>query len=448
MCDFWTRTMVKLEHFLTVLFGKWGRFVARHPIIVIVVSFIFAGIFASFIPNMESETEGRYLWAPQGTISWDNTENYLDTWAKHDPELRYNNLIITSTANGDDDDNDNDGNQDKNVLTTSILNQALTIHNLILNITIKDEYTFNNFCTKDYSNNENCFIECVLEFYNFDESLISNIDLTSPSNIITYPVSYSPWAQEYVTLLTRFGSPTTFYGDDRFNYSYIVNGTPAFQCTYITDGDLWDEELLIEFEDEFINLLGDNLGMYISDDISVTYNAEKSFDDELSRSIVSDVSTFVASFVILSTFGTLLVLRFKKMDDNNSGNICKYTIYASRSRALVANFGVIAASLAIASCFGFAGGILGVKFNSIVSVSPFLLLGLGGMLCCMLYVFLCLSFIYCAFFLFGCLLSILYACNLNNSPLSVLCMALHWCNLFCFLHKHYVCMQYNCYYKI
>ena len=74
----------------------------------------------------------------------------------------------------------------------------------------------------------------------------------------------------------------------------IVNFTNAYQCVYVTDGDNFEESILEEWEDAFVELLGEiatDLG--IDDEIAVSYNSFKSFDDELTRSIASDVSTFV-----------------------------------------------------------------------------------------------------------------------------------------------------------
>ena len=63
-CQCWTRSIFKLEHVLANAFGNWGRFVSRHPSLVIVASVTFAAVLSAFIVNMKSETRTRYLYAP------------------------------------------------------------------------------------------------------------------------------------------------------------------------------------------------------------------------------------------------------------------------------------------------------------------------------------------------------------------------------------------------
>lgn len=57
--------MLKVEHALTTIFGKWGEFVADHPLVTIIAS-LSVGIGAS-IPMMRitSETDTQQLFAPK-----------------------------------------------------------------------------------------------------------------------------------------------------------------------------------------------------------------------------------------------------------------------------------------------------------------------------------------------------------------------------------------------
>ena len=158
-----------------------------------------------------------------------------------------------------------------------------------------------------------------------------------------------------------------------------MQSTPAFQCSYLIDSDSFETELLDSWEDELISKLSTLDGSL--SDVSMSYDASKSFDDELTRAVASDVGAFIITFVILSVFGSIMVLRFKRQ----SYHFCwmktccklKFKIDPERSRAFIAIFGVLSSALAVAASFGIVGGIIGVKFNSVVSISPFLLVGLG-----------------------------------------------------------------------
>ena len=163
----------------------------------------------------------------------------------------------------------------------------------------------------------------------------------------------------------------------------VLNETRAFQCSYVTNGDKFKDKPLEDWEEEWIDLLediSDELDKHDSS-ISVSYNAFRSFDDELARSVANDVGTFTVTFIIISILASVAVLRFKRKNWHCCSNSiqCKRMLDPIRSRACTAIFGVLGAGLSVAASFGLAGGIVGIKFNSVASVSPFLLLGLGGM---------------------------------------------------------------------
>ena len=173
-----------------------------------------------------------------------------------------------------------------------------------------------------------------------------------------------------------FHGPHSIPFEQTFN---VLNGTPAFQCGYRLNADTTDEDILDKWEDKFMTKLSeitDDLG--IDKQVSISYNADKSFNDELTRAVASDVISFAFAFTVLGLFATLLVMRFKRRTVGTKG-CCKWQVDNKRSRSLLASFGIWSSLLATGAAFGIVGGIIGIKFNSVVSISPFLLVGLGGM---------------------------------------------------------------------
>ena len=95
------------------------------------------------------------------------------------------------------------------------------------NISVKykgNEYKFSDICAKIYANNDNCFVSCFVEFYDFNETLINqafSLDSSDDSDVnlddvILYPTQYSPYAQEFRTLLSLAGDLSYF----NYNYTY------------------------------------------------------------------------------------------------------------------------------------------------------------------------------------------------------------------------------------
>ena len=169
-------------------------------------------------------------------MSWNNADKYENTWEDYDADTRISTFLMTTRNNNDE-----------NIYTTDILNELLSIHNKILNVTIDykgNSYQFEDLCDKSYSNNDNCFVSCILEFFSFNQTLMEqvlintndyqNINQTNdfnPNQIISYPIEYSPHSQEYETLLTRVGTPATSFS---YNYSYETSqGYVSYVYTYI-----------------------------------------------------------------------------------------------------------------------------------------------------------------------------------------------------------------------
>ena len=198
------------------------------------------------------------------------------------------------------------------------------------------------------------------------------------------------------------------------NYSFsAMNGTPAYQCGYRLD-DSFDDSLLNDWEDSWMDILASITNdLNIDNEVTISYNAHKSFNDELTRAVASDVVSFSIAFSVLAIFASMLVARFKRrnLDAVNWCKCIKYAIDRKRSRSAMATFGIWSSLLATGAAFGIVGGILGIKYNSVVSVSPFLLVGLGGV--CVLtlcFVLLLLVFIWFGFGSVLCPLSYLMMC--------------------------------------
>ena len=231
----WTRTLFKLEHALGVIFGAWGRIVARHPGLVIMISFAVAIGLALCMANLETDVNTISLYAAVGTRSYQYYKKWISTWAEYDPDTRFELMILAPSTKGD---------TETNMYTDERMNQLYSIHSDVLDISVTDaddnEYKFEDLCEQSYANNDNCLIECIFEFMEFDQSQISlyvanaqndntNVNL---SYALQYPVSWSTYSEDYEALFTLAGTPQRHFS---YNYTYgtgheYVTTTVLFFC--------------------------------------------------------------------------------------------------------------------------------------------------------------------------------------------------------------------------
>ena len=195
-------------------------------------------------------------------------------------------------------------------------------------------YKYNDTC---YKPDNICQIQCIMEYET--ESEMNNLYLS------LYELIYKP-----------------------INSTYISN---SIMCIYYSDRMINDGNVLQLFDRQFI----DTLSSINNPDYTLSYYTDYSFEDELNKAIITDTISFVMTFICLSMFVSLILMRFKK--HKWCFNICPYKIDFTKSRGFMGSIGIFSAGLAVISCFGIVGGIMGVKFNAVVSITPFLLLGLG-----------------------------------------------------------------------
>ena len=214
------------------------------------------------------------------------------------------------------------------------------INNKILNINITYNnivYNYNNIC---YKPNGKCQISCALEYYDYKISQKLNI----------------------------FGSIYDFI-NKTINDTYHSN---SIMCAYYLDQMINYGSVLDSFDHEFIKTLQE---ISYPNHYEMSYFADFSFNDEFSKAILTDTFSFIESFICLSIFSIIALIRLKKQ--KWCFNICPYSINSVKSRGIMGIIGIISASLAVLSCFGIVGGLLKIEFNAVVSISPFLLIGLG-----------------------------------------------------------------------
>ena len=106
--------------------------------------------------------------------------------------------------------------------------------------------------------------------------------------------------------------------------------------------------------------------------MEVFYEGYKSFDDELNSAISADQDLIAVGFLALFILSTVMVTRCKR---SSNGKCIQCD--GARSRARIGWIGFVSSMMAVTACWGLVGGIFGVKFKSIIVLTPYLLVGIG-----------------------------------------------------------------------
>jgi len=379
----WHRNTSCIEHSIIKVCRKWGFFVARRPLLVILCSLAFALVLSVFVLNIESETDGTKLWAPTGTTSYDNFQEYGATWEQFEDTVGANQLIVAAR-------------DDINLFSEDALRFLLSVYDRVADISVEhnaESYSYDDICYR--LENGRCDTKSILELFMFDAATLNR---TFADEAVSYPTTFSPYSYQPLFVPLVLGQNVTvsaqtiqiastdsnlsqFETTDFFSSTVddfdvetvdVVTASPALRMFFSVNLKVYGDALCVKWYEAFLDTM-EEIAAQHSDVYDISYNGYNSFDDELARSAGSDITAFVLSFNILSLFSTLMVLRFVRRSDSKCGCACDM----ARCRGRIGWLGIISAVLSVSSSFGLVGGIFGIKFNSVCSVAPFLLVGLG-----------------------------------------------------------------------
>ena len=335
-------------------FGHWGVFVAHRPCLTILMSIALAILLTAFVLLMETNDDTVDSWAPDNSITFANYKEYQSTWALYEDEI-YSNMLIVSLKD----------NPSGNVLNEETLILLLKLYDAINEIEVEHDgsiYTYQHICAR-YKNG-NCKTVSILDLFHYD---LDTITSTYNNSQITYPTAYSPYSFEdiYVPLVLGQDIQT-----EVIDTAYVTTTASSFQMFFYIDITMNGDALCYKWYEEFLSV-AEQYGSQ-SDELEVYYQGYNSFNDELNQSIAADQNIVAVGFLGLFILSTVMVTRFKRMSDGTC-----IECDSSKSRARIGWIGFVSSMMAVSSCWGLVGGICGVKFKSIVAVSPYLLVGIG-----------------------------------------------------------------------
>ncbi|XP_044538920.1 NPC intracellular cholesterol transporter 1 [Gracilinanus agilis] len=300
------------EGFLTQAFTRWGSFCVRKPVPVIFLSLVFIAVCCSGLVFMRLTTNPVDLWSAPNSQAHLEKE-YFDT--HFGPFFRTEQLIIRAPHTKPHTYEPYPSGADVPFgppLDKGILHQVLDLQTAIENITASynnETVIFQDICLAPLSPyNNNCTILSVLNYFQNSHSVL---DHTKGDAFYVYadyhthflyctraPASLNDTSSLHDPCLGTFGGPIfpwlVLGGYDDQNY----NNATALVITLPVNNYYNNTEKLQKaqaWEKEFINFVKN----YKNPNLTISFSAERSIEDEINRESNGDVFTVLISYAVM-----------------------------------------------------------------------------------------------------------------------------------------------------
>ncbi|NXE07390.1 NPC1 protein, partial [Lophotis ruficrista] len=369
----------RFENGLRMTFTSWGAFCVRNPRPVILFSVVFIAMCCSGLVYVKATTNPVDLWSAPSSQARKEKE-YFDT--HFGPFFRTEQLIIQAPNSHPDTFSPYPSGTDVPFgppLTKDILHQVLDLQDAIVNITASfdnETVMLKDICLAPLAPyNNNCTILSVLNYFQNSHSVLDHAigdEFFVYADYHTHflycvraPASLNDTSLLHDPCLGTFGGPVfpwlVLGGYDDDNY----NNATALVITFPVNNYYDDSRKLMKalaWEKEFINFLKN----YDNPNLTISFSAERSIEDEINRESNSDIGTVLISYIVMFVYisialGHIQSCRRLLVDSKISLGIAGILIVLSS----------VACSIGIFSYFGIPLTLI------VIEVIPFLVLAIG-----------------------------------------------------------------------
>lgn len=322
--------------FVSSMFERHGRFVARHPLPFVIIPVVVSVLLAIGLVNINATDDSEYLYTPTNAPSKDERRVVQDTF----PSDEANRYVSTRRSSVDGDLQvifKAKGGGD--IMTTAAFEEIIMVDAAIKNRLVAVsgvQVNYTDICGRWKGS---CVDSDVLSWHNYDANNVGTVTITYP----TYNQAFIGYSLGGVT--TNSASEVT--SAETVFISYYVRYTTDDD---VTKGDTWIKDL-IDYLVEYPNTVTLN-------SVTFTHRSFLSLDLEIAKSAETIVPFFAITYTILISFGVCVALMTDWV----------------RAKPWAAFGGVMAACLAILSGLGLMAA-AGVPFATTVATMPFLIIG-------------------------------------------------------------------------
>ncbi|XP_019509402.1 PREDICTED: Niemann-Pick C1 protein [Hipposideros armiger] len=367
------------EGYLRQLFAQWGAFCVRNPGCIVFFSLAFIAACSSGLVFVRVTTNPVDLWsAPSSQARLE--KEYFDT--HFGPFFRTEQLIIRAPHTDIHTYQPYPAGSDVPFgppLNIEILHQVLDLQTAIENITASynnETVTLQDICLAPLSPyNNNCTIMSVLNYFQNSHSMLNHTigdDFYVYADYHTHflycvraPASLNDTSLLHDPCLGTFGGPVfpwlVLGGYDDQNY----NNATALVITFPVNNYYNDTEKLQRaqaWEREFINFVKN----YKNPNLTISFSAERSIEDELNRESNSDIFTVIISYAVMFLYISIALGHIKS---------CSRLLVDSKISLGIAGILIVLSSVACSlGIFSYVGVPLTLI---VIEVIPFLVLAVG-----------------------------------------------------------------------
>ncbi|XP_070544727.1 NPC intracellular cholesterol transporter 1-like isoform X2 [Ptychodera flava] len=376
-----------MHKYLGEIFRRWGVFVSNNPIKVIVVALLFVTLCSLGNIFIIVTVDPIDLWVADGSRCLEE-KNYFDRHFQ--PFWRVSQVIITAPNHNDtvyptwpDGVHENFG----SALDKEFLHQVLVLQDHLNFMKVfhepdEDYITFEDICYKPMEpDNMYCTIQSPLQYYQNSHALLDKVVDEQMGVKLDYPADYRDHFLYCVKAPNSVQCTTPFEEScmgayEGPNYAYTClggfeddnyNNATAILLTFLNDNYVDNDEIVDRvktWETAFLDVVS----TWNNTNMSMSYYAERSIEDELIRASQADILTIVLSYVFIFCYITIALGE----------------IYRCDRRLLIdskVTLGLGGILLILCSVFAAMGiyAYLGVQTTLIIiEVVPFLLLAVGA----------------------------------------------------------------------
>ncbi|KAI8773865.1 NPC1-like intracellular cholesterol transporter 1 isoform X1 [Biomphalaria glabrata] len=310
---------------LETVFFKVGLFIGTYPLLTIITCSLMCGLCGIGMKTFHESQEQEKLWVPQSSRLI-NEKIWVDKIFPQDTRFV---SFLTVQPEG-------------NILTPEFLNALMDYYLQSFKFSFRNQ-SFSDLCLRV---NSKCYVSSLLEIWNYDADVIRNLTETD--------IKLKLWSTP-VSPVTGTNVQTLLGGKIKMDSNGNVVFAEATEIMWIMEKQE-DTSTALDFEKAMIDMALKGIR-----GINKTYvYATRSFDDEGYGVINQDIKLLAMGFIIVFAFVLLSLGKFDLL----------------RQKVYVSLVGMYCIGLAILVSYGLSTA-LDVIYNPILSMLPFLLLGVG-----------------------------------------------------------------------